>query len=441
MHSKLAKYFLYYPTVLMKGELIPLYFRSYENFQFKKLEEIKFYQLTHIHRMVDYALRSSQFYVDLYAGCGISSGRDLRTLADVRRLPSITKADLIVAKDRFYTCRKYWSGTKTTGGSTGHPVQIKKNPSALARERVATWRAYRWAGVDIGDVQARFWGVPHSRIGRIKMQVTDMISNRIRLSAFELDHNSLDAYYRNILRVGPAYLYGYVSAISALAEHMLEKGYHGISSLKSIITTSEILTEPTRKRIEIAFGCKVFNEYGCGEVGSIAHECEFGKMHIMADNLHVDVDAKSNSGELVVTDFFNLATPLIRYKLGDYATLEDRPCECGRTLPLLSGVHGRAYDLIKTRENRVIHPESIIYVFESLQAATESIKQFQVIQKSIDHLQILLVPNKGWNANIEHRLRAGIIDCMSTPVIIQIDLCEAIAREASGKMRLVKSEV
>src|SRR5690625_6843503 len=78
----------------------------------------------------------------------------------VQGIPFLQKADLIKHIDEIVTYKSKLASAKTTGGSTGEPVKLYKNPDALARERAATWRSYGWAGITNGDRQARFWGVP-----------------------------------------------------------------------------------------------------------------------------------------------------------------------------------------------------------------------------------------------------------------------------------------
>src|SRR5690606_32007777 len=184
--------------------------------------------------------------------------------------------------------------------------------------------------------------VPHDRKARYRAMLADLVANRRRVSAFDLNDDSLARYYRKLQAFRPRYLYGYVSVLEVLARFIMDKGLKPIASVRSIITTSEVLSDAQRTLVESAFGVKIFNEYGCGEVGSIAHECEHGNLHIMADNLLIEVDG-DKEGELIVTDFFNLKTPLIRYRLGDYGRLSGANCSCGRSLPVLDNVYGRAY--------------------------------------------------------------------------------------------------
>ena len=46
------------------------------------------------------------------------------------------------------------------------------------------------------------------------------------------------------------------------------------------------------------------------------------------------------SGEIVVTHLFTSEFPFVRYRTGDVGTLSDRPCACGRGLPVLASVEG-----------------------------------------------------------------------------------------------------
>lgn len=437
MHRLLSKYLLYYPVTLLKGELVAAYMPFYNNFQNKTADEIQAYQLKSFKRIVEYAFKNNQFYKQHY-GSGFSLA-DIRSLDDLKQIPTITKNDLIGSISELSSTKNLFSSSKTTGGSTGQPVRLYKSPDALARERAATWRAYQWAGIEIGDAQARFWGVPHSQSGRFKARIADFAANRLRMSAFQITGENLSKYYKDIHRFGPAYLYGYVSAIDELAKFVISENLSPFPSLKSVITTSEVLTDTARSRICNAFGVKVYNEYGCGEVGSIAHECEHGSMHQMADNLIVEVDSPPGEpGEIIVTDLFNKATPLIRYRLGDYATFDNSKCLCGRSLPVISAIHGRAYDLIRTISGKMIHPESLIYVVEGLQQETMAFRQFQAVQETLSKITISIVPSEKFSDSVVNRLIALLKNDVDSSIDYEIQLCNEIQRESSGKMRLVK---
>ena len=439
MQKNLSKYLFFFPITMAKGEPIALMMNRYRDNQWMSSDRLRSYQLEKLREIIAYVQQNSIFYQELYRRAGIEPG-PIESLEDLKRLPHVTKSDLINHLDDMSEgCRKLFRSSKTTGGSTGQPVKLYKNPMALARERCATARAYEWADVSIGEPQLRFWGVPHSKLGRFKAALTDLAANRKRVSAFDLTDSSLGHYFDEALRFKPGYMYGYVSVIEIFARFVAENNLPRIPSLRAVITTSEILTEKSREVIAKAFGVPVFNEYGCGEVGSIAHECEHGSMHVMSDNLYLEIeDDGTGAGEILVTDLFNYSTPMIRYRLGDYATLSDTSCKCGRGFPVLDSIHGRAYDVLELPWGKKVHPEAVIYVFETIQSSTNAFTQFQAVQEAKDRIVVKIIPNRSWSNDIKHELVRQLRRDISADVSFDVAIVEEIAREPSGKLRLVK---
>ena len=72
------------------------------------------------------------------------------------------------------------------------------------------YRCYHQYGIKIGSKQARFWGVPISVKYILKERLKDIISNRIRLSAFDIHEKSLLDFTEKLKRFQPRYFYGYL---------------------------------------------------------------------------------------------------------------------------------------------------------------------------------------------------------------------------------------
>ena len=189
------------------------------------------------------------------------------------------------------------------------------------------WLAYGWFGVRQGDRVARFWGAPFATRRRWVTRAADYAMNRIRFSAFAFSDDDLEQYWARCIEFSPDYLHGYVSMLDAFAGFLERRGYDGTKlPLKSIIATSEALTAPQRERLERVFGAPVQIEYGCGEAGPIGYTCERGGFHLMAADLYIELinadgePARAGEpGEVILTDLNNLAMPLVRYRLGDFA--------------------------------------------------------------------------------------------------------------------------
>jgi len=265
----------------------------------------------------------------------------------------------------------------------------------------------------------------------------------MHLSAFHFTDTELGTYYQRLQSFRPTYLYGYVSMLVAFADYLEANQLPFPCQLKSIVTTSEVLTEPTRQYLSEVFHTRVYNEYGCGEVGSIAHECEYGSMHLMSENLIVEVvrdqtgNGSSPVGEIVVTELNNFAMPLIRYRLGDYAEATATQCTCGRGLPIIKHIHGRAYDIITAPDGRRYHGEFFVYVFEDAKKRNLGVNQFQVVQTTKADLTVRVVPAEHHSRKIESFIRDRI--CRTTGMSVSFELVSDIARENSGKLRLIKA--
>jgi phenylacetate-CoA ligase len=196
-------------------------------------------------------------------------------------------------------------------------------------------------------------------------------------------------------RTRPRYLSTNPSNLDALADELGAAGRD--VGLEAVITVGEILTPETRRRVAESLGAKVIDTYGCQELGKVALECpESGLLHICAENMIVEVlDGNDQpvmpgeTGRVVLTGFYNLAMPLIRYAIGDYAETAPGPCSCGRTLPALTRVLGRQRNMFVFADNTRIWPRTAIVTGLG---GLLPLKQFKMIQTAVDRVELLYVP-------------------------------------------------
>jgi len=134
-----------------------------------------------------------------------------------------------------------------------------------------------------------------------------------------------------------------------------------ISSLRVGILGAEPWSESLRVQIEDLLAVKALDVYGLSEVigPGVATECVEAQagLHVNEDHFIVECidpatgDPKPDGepGELVFTTPTKEALPLLRYRTGDIASLDRRPCRCGRTLVRMSKVLGRRDDMLVIR--------------------------------------------------------------------------------------------
>lgn len=430
------------PVTLIRGEWIIRHYKNLKRSQYYSEDHLRSIQLAKLNKLICHARSTVPYYSNLPHG-------PLDSLENIQQIPMIEKQSIRGNEEKFYSSAPgFGSRYKTSGGSTGAPVTIRKNSSGMAKELAATWRGCSWAGVDIGDKQARFWGVPHTRVARLKAKLIDFIAHRVRFSAFSFSDENLKEYANRLDKEKPSYYYGYTSMIRRFAEYLEETSpNHGFRP-KAIITTAEVLRKEDREIIERVFGCKVFNEYGCGEIGTIAHECQHGSLHINAENILVEVlDEFGNwcsngvAGELVVTDLTNYSMPLIRYRLKDFSALSGSSCSCGIKLPSLKEIYGREYNYLVNTKGQKFHGEFFLYFFEDLKKEGVSMREVQIIQKRSLDLMIKVVSDEKEFSIIEKRIGSKISENFDRTIKMEFIRTAVIPRETSGKLIVVKSEV
>lgn len=436
------KYFVYYPIVIIRGEWVYPYLKLFRRSQFWSVDKIEQNQLIKLKWLFQVARNKVPYYSEILP-------ENIKTLDELQNVPILTKEqvrnDFESLQSRSLTFLK---GVKTTGGSTGAPVTINKDNKSMAQELAATWRGYQWAGIDIGDKQARFWGVPANKSSYLRSKLVDTVTNRTRLSAFSFQEKDFDNYICQLNSFKPKYFYGYVSMLRQFSDYILKKNIILDFNVAAVVTTSEVLTELDRKAIEKAFETRVYNEYGCGEIGTIAHECEYGSMHINSENMIVEIlddnGAKVKDGvvgEIVVTELNNHLMPLIRYQMKDFASISKEKCSCGRNLPILKDIQGRAYDILYNTQGDAFHGEFFLYMLEDLKKENVIINGFQVEQTHENNLSIRLVAQDSDYKLAVNYLSKRIKETFSSDVQLEFYSVGTIEREKSGKLRVVKRAV
>ncbi|GAB4334210.1 MAG: AMP-binding protein [Calditrichia bacterium] len=440
--QKLYKYGVILPIFFLRGENYPACLKQAEAFQWWPEDDQKSWQNKKLKNLLKVAREQVPFYQERYQALGAALS-DF-SIEDITRLPFVTKADLKARHgDLINPHFKGRVTVKTTGGSTGQAVTVHKNRSATAWEQAANWRGFRWAGLDLGAKQARFWGVPFSQKDRLRTKLIDWAAHRLRLSAFSFSEADLERYLEELNRFKPDYFYGYVSMLNQFAEFLERRNLRLNFSPKAVITTSEVLTAVHRERFERVFRTRVFVEYGCGEIGTIAHECEEGSLHVNADNVILEIlnedrhCRQGELGEIVVTELNNVAMPLIRYRMGDFASFAKENCPCGRTLPVIENIAGRAYDLVYNREGKLFHGEFFMYIFEQVKQKNLGVNAFQVIQEDTEHFTIKIQPGPNYGPETEKLITRLIHEGYGDYAQIRFQMVEKIEREKSGKMRLI----
>ncbi len=419
--------------------------REMEASQYWPLERLETLRLERLRTLLDHAGRHVPYYRRLFSDLGFDPS-GMGRLEDLQRLPFLDKQLIRAHQDDLKSELAADLARFNTGGSSGEPLIFFIGNERVSHDVAAKWRATRWWGVDIGDPEIVLWGSPIELGAQDRMrQLRDALMRTRLLPAFEMSPEKVRGFIDTIRATRPRMLFGYPSAFAHIAGHALE---HGIAmndlGIRVAFVTSERLYDEQRQLIQSVFGCPVANGYGGRDAGFIAHQCPAGGMHLTYEDLIVEIVDESGSvlppgesGEIVVTHLATKDFPFIRYRTGDVGVLDDRPCACGRTLPLLKEIQGRSTDFLVARDGTVMHGLSLIYIVRDL----PGVRQFKIVQESLDLTRIQLVVDGSFDRANLAKIEAGGRARLGESVTIQVELVEAIPPEKSGKYRYVVSRV
>jgi phenylacetate-CoA ligase len=257
------------------------------------------------------------------------------------------------------------------------------------------------------------------------------------LDSFPMSEANMSTYADAIDDYRPEIVVGYVGPLVRLGEWLLATGRR-VRPLQAILGAAEALLEYQRDVIERAFGAPAYNTYGFREFMLVASECEQRNgLHVNADHLRVEAGDLGVAADVLITDLHNYGMPFVRYANGDLATASARRCACGRGLPLLERVDGRKLDAIRTRGGQRLPGEFFPHMLKDV----AGIDRFQVVQRSLDSLDIWLVAGRGFDAASLDYVRNEVRKVLGDALDLRFHFVDAIPTGANGKFRVTLCEL
>ena len=324
-----------------------------------------------------------------------STVQDVSTLESLRKLKPITKRDIQQA-DNFASeavppshlpIRK-----SQTSGRTGEPVTILKTEMNNQFFCAMMFREHQWWQHDyshrlasIRAVHRQYeespnWGSPAA----VKFNSGPAIGIPLNIGVRQ------QLEYLN--KFNPDMLSTHAGVLAAMCSIWEAEGY--TLNLKHIKNVGETLSNEVRARVKRITGVDIMDQYSSSEVGCVSMECPgTGLQHIMSEALLVEVINEKGEqcqpgelGRVVVTDFYNTISPMIRYDIGDYAE-PGAPCTCGRHMPTLKRIWGRERGLFRRANGDRFWPTAGQYAAEKV----VKVNQWQIIQHSLTDIEYKLV--------------------------------------------------
>lgn len=364
--------------------------------QFASRSEMMELQSEKLRRLIQHCWDSVPYYRRRMDEYGLTPA-DIRSTADLNKLPVLTRADVRDYQDELLSQgpaagQPIWC---RTGGSTGSPLRVANDLRGQVWANAAYYRGLSWAGYDLDrDRLALLFGGsldPGRDMGTAKRRPGSLT---LSIAAFDVNPETIVDYWHQFSEFRPQFLKGYSGATYVLAHGFKERGLEPFP-LKALFTTSEFQPQSLRDVIEDYFQAPVYDYYGSVEINSLGYQCpeRNGSYHIPEE--HVVIEVESSSGEysetgdgtFVITDLDNYLMPLIRYRNGDAGALSTAGCRCGRTLKKIQTLHGRTSGFLRATSGAFVSGVSVAYVMRN----TESIREYSLIQEETHYCRLLYV--------------------------------------------------
>ncbi len=382
-------------------------------------EKLQRLQLVKFKEIFQWAYDHSKFYRKIYDRVGIEPG-DIKTFEDIRKVPKIEKAMLREAqgKDPYpygdMLCVPLEDVTvyRQTSGTTGQPVY-----------QADTWldwengvEAYCYALYAQGyrntdrlflpfgyNIFIAFWTV-HYAGEKLGCEVVPggVLNTEARILKMQ-----------EIRATAMAATPTYALAMADTARRKLN-----IDPVKDLyIRKITVAGEPggsipaTRKRLEEAWGAKVYDQVGSTEAAHWGWECTAqAGIHINEAFFLVEIEdletgepinKPGKKGKMMVTNLNRMAQPCVRFDSKDVIQWNSRSCECGRTFRLLDGgVIGRTDDITKVK-GVLFAPTACEEVIRSFPELGSEYQIIVIRQGNEDEITLKLEINPGCESTVD----------------------------------------
>jgi len=368
------------------------------------------------------------FYQQRLAELGLKP-ESIKSLADVRRLPFTTGADLraiypngLLAVDRTEAVRLH-----TSSGTTGKPKAIffSRKDVDNAAELIA--RSLVSAGISRADVFQNMMSYGLFTGGLVMHYGAEKVGCLVIPAGPGTSERQLmlmQDFQTTVVHILPSYALYFASFLE-------QKGIDPRKDLtvRKAFVGAEPHTEETRRCIERIFGCDVYNSYGLTELNGpgVACECECkAGMHLWEDNYILEIINPATgeplpdgqTGELVLTTLKREAMPILRYRTRDITSIVPEPCDCGRTHRRLVRFTGRSDDMLIIRGVNVF-PQQIERVLMSF---PQMGRNYLIIVEGLDDLviKVELAP-AAFDGQVDHleALRQQMIEKLRAEIWIR----------------------
>lgn len=383
--------------------------RSFGKSQWLPPQELRAYQEERLRNIIHQAYHHVPYYRRLFDQRRLKPS-DVQTVEDLHKLPLLSREKVRAnyAELCADNARQFRPAAAHTSGTTGEPLRFLVDKPSNILEFVYYWRHWSWAGYRLGDC---FADVRYDYFVR-RSETTDNVwafqphLRRLLLNSMRISPDRIGGYAKVLRRYRPRFIRARPVSLYCLALFLRERRLDDIT-FQAVFTGGETVLPQHREMIETTFGCMVLDSYGHMERCVAVSQCPEGGYHINSEYgiLELADERRRNDGAVigraVGTSLHKMAMPFLRYEVDDLIEVcsNEKPCPCGRMLPLVRTVHGRKQDVILTPDGRRI--PSLFNVFYYVRG----IRFFQLVQEEVERLMVRIVKGTDFTPQSEESMK------------------------------------
>lgn len=340
------------------------------------------------------AYDNSSFYQKLYSDAGIKK-EDIKSLEDIKKLPIITK-DMIKAHAEEIRIAPKWKLIKNhTSGTTGTPLMVYEDWPSIWREQAYFYCYRKRCGYTYGQPIVSLRGNLEKKDLYMKVH----ISNTLYLSSYNINPQTTELYYNQIVKHNPVAIEGYPSSLYSLALMMRDKGLQ--LHIPVAFTSSESLLDYQRELIEKQFDTQIYDHYGTTE-RTIRLSESFNHNGYFEDPGY-SINEYTEDGE-ITTSLINYSFPLIRYKGNDVIELMEATEENPQVI--VKKIQGRKSSYLIGKDGTEYSGALLTRVFKDI----STIDNAQFVQEKKGEVKLNYVPGNGFTKEDEQKLKNAVIE-------------------------------
>jgi phenylacetate-CoA ligase len=376
--------------IIFVTQAVRTYFQPASALDYVPKQELEQLQLERMRAIVKRAWDNVALFRTRMKERGLAP-EDIKSLADVAKLPFMVKADLrdTYPFGLFASPMQDIVRLHASSGTTGKPIVV-----AYTNGDVDVWssvmeRSFAACGLHEGDIiqNAYGYGLFTGGLG------AHYGAERLGATVIPVSGGNTDRQIMLMSDFGATA----ICCTPSYFLHIIERaGQLGVDMkklpLRAGVFGAEPWTESMRRRIEQETSIRAYDIYGLSEIigPGVAVECSSQNgLHIFEDHFYPEIiDPETGEplpdgteGELVLTTMSKQAMPMIRYRTRDITSLMTEKCPCGRTIRRMRRIGRRSDDMLILRG---------VNVFPS-QVETVLLD----VERTLPHYQIILTREHG----------------------------------------------